>query len=78
MAPYGTVLKRTSYEYSLPSTRVKAVFEVIDYETGKLKTDKVEFVEQVDLGAETDEMDLMRTVWIWGNVYDSDDCLKGL
>ena len=78
VSPYGTVLKRTSYEYSLPSTRVKAVFEVIDYETGKLKTDKVEFVEQVDLGAETDEMDLMRTVWIWGNVYDSDDCLKGL
>lgn len=78
VSQYGTVLKKTSYEYSLPSTRVKAVLEVIDYATGKLKTDKVEFVEQVDLGREEDEMDLIQAGWIWINAYDSDDCLKGL
>lgn len=78
VSQYGTVLKKTTYEYNLPSTRVKAVFEVIDYATGKLKTDKVEFVEQVDLGTETEEMDLIQGGWIWINAYDSDDCLKGL
>lgn len=76
VSPYGTVLKKVSYEYSLPSTRVKAVYKIIDYGIRKLKTDSVGYVEQISLGQEADEMNLMSLFGYWENQYDNDECLK--
>lgn len=67
---YGTTLEKVSYSYSLPSSQVKVIKEVIDYESMTLKKKAEAYTTLSDIGLESDEMQPLKHSYEWENVYE--------
>ena len=70
ISPYGTVLEQKDYDYSIPSSQVRAMTMKLDYASRQLKR-VGEFVTTLEeIGTEDDEMRPMKDEIDWCNVYE--------
>lgn len=70
ISPYGTVLEQKDYDYSIPSSQVRAMTMKLDYASRQLKR-AGEFVTTLEeIGTEDDEMRPMKDEIDWCNVYE--------